>query len=38
MNVKLPMTGTGWDWVITLGLMLVSFAIILLIFKKRKML
>ena len=38
MNVRLPLTDTGWDWVITLGLMLVSFAIILLIFKRRKML
>ncbi len=38
MNMKLPVTGTPWDWVITLGLMLVSFAIILLIFKKRRML
>ncbi len=38
MNVQLPMTGTVWDWVIILGLMLVSFAVILLIFKRRKML
>lgn len=38
MNVSLPLTGSGWDWVITLGLMLVSFAIILLVFRKKKML
>ncbi|MBO8468016.1 MAG: LPXTG cell wall anchor domain-containing protein [Bacteroidetes bacterium] len=38
MNVRLPLTGSGWDWVITLGLMLVSFAIILLVFRKKKML
>ena len=38
MNVDLPMTGLWWDWVLILGLMVISFAIILLIFKKRKML
>lgn len=38
MNVRLPLTESGWDWVITLGLMLVSFAIILLVFRKKKML
>lgn len=38
MNVRLPLTGSGWDWVITLGLMLVSFVIILLVFRKKKML
>ena len=38
MNVALPMTGTNWDWAIILGLMLLSFGMILLIFKKRRML
>ena len=38
MNVVLPMTGTNWDWAIILGLMLLSFCMILLIFKKRRML
>ena len=38
MNVNLPMSGQWWDWVVILGLMLISFALILLIFKKRKML
>lgn len=38
MNVVLPQTDTVWDWVIILGLMLMSFFIIFVIFKKRKML
>ena len=38
MNVVLPMTGARWDWVIILALMLLSFGMILLIFKKRRML
>lgn len=38
MNVSLPMTGTFWDWIIILGMMLLSFLAILFIFKKRKML
>ena len=38
MNVSLPVTGTGWDWVIILGMMLLSFGIILIIFKRLKML
>ena len=38
MNLKLPITGTWWDFVIVLVLMLLSFSIILLIFRKRKML
>ena len=38
MNLKLPLTDTGWDVVIVLVLMIFSFSIILLIFKKRKML
>ncbi len=38
MNVWLPATGTGWDWVIVLVLMALSFGLILLIFKKKKLL
>lgn len=38
MNVDLPLTDTAWDWVLTLGMMIVSFVIILLIFRKKKML
>ena len=38
MNVVLPMSGQWWDWVAIFGLMLVSFLLILLVFKKRKML
>ncbi len=38
MNLKLPITGTWWDFVIVLVLMLLSFSIILLVFRKRKML
>jgi len=38
MNVALPMTGTFWDWIIILALMLVSFFLILFIFQRRKML
>ena len=38
MNVKLPLTDTGWDAVIVLAMMIFSFSIILLIFRKRKML
>ncbi|MGN1045497.1 MAG: CorA family divalent cation transporter [Candidatus Cryptobacteroides sp.] len=38
MNVALPMTGTFWDWIIILALMVVSFLLILFIFKNRKML
>ena len=38
MNVGLPVTDSSWDWVIILGLMLISFLTILIIFKKRKML
>ena len=38
MNVKLPITDGFWDWTIILGLMLMSFLTILIVFKKRKML
>ena len=38
MNVVLPMTDTFWDWIIIVSLMIVSFFVILFIFKSRKML
>lgn len=38
VNTKLPITGTSWDWVIIVGIMILSSGIVLLIFKKRKML
>ena len=38
MNVILPMTGTAWDWVIVVALMVLSFGVILLVFKKKKLL
>ncbi|MBQ7750378.1 MAG: LPXTG cell wall anchor domain-containing protein [Bacteroidales bacterium] len=38
MNVTLPMTGTFWDWIIILGIMLLVFAAVLLVFRKKKML
>mgnify|MGYP002624470335 CR=1 FL=1 len=38
MNVALPMTGTFWDWIIILGIMLLVFATVLLVFRKKKML
>ena len=38
MNLKLPLTDTGWDAAIVLALMIFSFSIILIIFRKRKML
>ena len=38
MNMKLPLTGSGWDAVIVLALMFCSLGIILMIFRKRKML
>ena len=38
MNVALPMTHTWWDWPIVLVLMGLSFLLILLIFKKKKLL
>ena len=38
MNVALPMTGTFWDWIIILVLMVVSFLVILFVFRSRKML
>lgn len=38
MNVDLPVTGTGWDFVIVLGVMAISLLIFLYVFKRRKML
>lgn len=38
MNVDLPLTGFGWSWALILVFMLLSFGLILIIFKKRKML
>lgn len=38
MNVTLPMTGTFWDWIIILAIMLLVFAAVLLVFRKKKML
>ncbi|MCM1176956.1 MAG: LPXTG cell wall anchor domain-containing protein [Bacteroidales bacterium] len=38
MNVSLPMTATFWDWIIIVGLMILSFLLILFVFKRRKML
>lgn len=38
MNVGLPQTATFWDWVIILGLMVFSVAIVLILFKKKRML
>lgn len=37
MNVILPMTGTSWDWVIIIGVMLLSLGVIWYFFKKRKL-
>lgn len=38
MNVDLPLTTSRWSWIIILVLMILSFGLILFIFKKRKML
>lgn len=38
MNVRLPMTGNDWDWVLILGLMVISLCGVLLFFKRRKFL
>lgn len=38
MNVSLPIGGKPWDWLVILVLMGLSFAVILFIFKKRKLL
>ena len=38
MNVILPMTGTSWDWVIIIGIMLLSLAVVWVVFKRKKLL
>ena len=44
MNVRLPMIGADepnaspWNWVIILGVMVLSFVAVLLVFKRRKLL
>ena len=38
MNVHLPMEGFRWAWLVLIVVMVISFAIFLIIFKKRKML
>ena len=38
MNVKLPITGTWWDFVIVLVVMVLSLLAFVIVFKKRKML
>lgn len=38
MNVKLPITGTWWDFVIVLAVMVLSLLAFVIAFKKRKML
>lgn len=38
MNVDLPLTTSRWSWIIILVLMILSFGLVLFIFKKRKML
>lgn len=44
MNVRLPMIGSMdpgasfWNWIIILGIMILSFVIVLVIFKRRKLL
>lgn len=37
MNVSLPMTGTIWDFIIILGVMMLLVVALLVVFKKRKM-
>ncbi len=38
MNVRLPITGTWWDFVIVLAVMVLSLLAFVIVFKKRKML
>lgn len=38
MNVSLPLTEKNWSWILILVFMILSFGLILIIFKKRKML
>ena len=38
MNVTLPIFGTNWEWILIVVIMILSFVVVLLIFKRRKML
>ena len=38
MNVELPLAGIKLAWVIIVGIMIISFAVVLYVFKKRRML
>lgn len=38
MNVSLPMSDNRWAWLIIIGIMFLSFGLILFLFKRRKML
>ena len=38
MNVKLPLAGNEWSWLIIIAVMVLSLGLILLLFKRRKML
>ena len=38
MNVELPLSGMWWSWVLIIGIMLISFAVVLFYFKRKKML
>ena len=38
MNVKLPLAGNEWAWLIIIAVMVLSLGLILLLFKRRKML
>ena len=37
MNVHLPITGTDWDFLILVGVMMLVVAFAIVVFKKRKM-
>ena len=38
MNVALPLSDKPWSWLLILGFMLLSLAVILYLFQRRKML
>ena len=38
MNVKLPLAGNDWAWLIIIAVMVLSLGLILLLFKRRKLL
>ena len=38
MNVKLPLAGLPWAWLVIVGVMILSLVIILFVFIRRKML